>query len=206
MAKQLQGAFGELFRRTRRAMLLVDDDQRYVAANEPACRLLGLGPDELVGQTIAQVTPPELRSQLPAMWERFLTEGALEGTYELVRSDGRRIEVSFSATANVLHGLHLSMLVPVDGREHEEPPAGGERSESPISPRELEVLRTLALGYTSAEAGDQLGISSETVRNHVRNARERLGARTKAHAIALAFQQGLFEDLRAESDTDPSVS
>lgn len=178
MAEQPQGAFGELFRRTRYAMLLVDDDQRYVAANEPACRLLGLSSDELVGQTIAQVTPPELRNQVPAMWERFLTEGALEGHCELLRSDGRRIEVTFSATANVVHGLHLSMIALVDDHEEEEPRAGGERSVSPISPRELEVLHILALGYTNSEVGEQLGISSETVRNHIRNARERLGART----------------------------
>lgn len=195
MAKQLQGAFGELFRRTRRAMLLVDDDQRYVAANEPACRLLGLSSDELVGQTITEVTPPELRDQVPAMWERFLTEGTLEGPYELVRSDGKRIEVTFSATANVLRGLHLAMLVRVDAHEYEESPAGGERSVSPISRRERDVLRIVALGHTNAEAGEQLGISPETVRNHIRNARDRLGARTKAHAIALAFQQGLFEDV-----------
>jgi len=56
----------------------------------------------------------------------------------------------------------------------------------------VEVLRLVALGLANVEIGNQLDISSETVRNHVRNAREKLGARTKAHAVALAFQRSLF--------------
>ena len=75
-----------------------------------------------------------------------------------------------------------------------------------ISPRELEVMRLLALGNTNAEIGEQLGISPETVRNHIRNGRDRLGARTKAHAIALAFQHRLLGDLQAPDDSDRSVS
>jgi len=57
----------------------------------------------------------------------------------------------------------------------------------------LEVLRLVALGLANGEIASQLGISPETVRNHVRNARDKLGAQTKAHAVALAFQRRLFE-------------
>ena len=71
-------------------------------------------------------------------------------------------------------------------------PIAGERP-APISPRELEVLRLVALGRSNGDIASQLGISSDTVRNHIRNARDKLGAKTKSHAIALAFQRGLFE-------------
>ena len=62
-----------------------------------------------------------------------------------------------------------------------------------LTPREREVITMLALGDTGAEIAEKLFISPETVRIHVRNARGRLGARTRAHAIALALRDGEIE-------------
>ncbi|MEJ7785600.1 MAG: LuxR C-terminal-related transcriptional regulator [Solirubrobacteraceae bacterium] len=185
--------FSAYFRRSRTAMLLVDDERRYVAINEAACRLLGVEAADLIGMTIDDLTPPEDRAQIPGLWRAFLSEGVLEGPYELVLpSDGRRLLVNLSATANVETSMHLSLMVPAGESDTREarPGAGGG---TPISPRELEVLRLVALGLANGEIASQLGISPETVRNHVRNARDKLGARTKAHAVALAFQRRLFE-------------
>jgi DNA-binding CsgD family transcriptional regulator len=46
------------------------------------------------------------------------------------------------------------------------------------------------MGMTTTAAADQLGISPETVRTHVRNAMNKLGARTRAQAIAVAMRDG----------------
>jgi DNA-binding CsgD family transcriptional regulator len=62
-----------------------------------------------------------------------------------------------------------------------------------LTPREREVMTMLALGDTGAEIAEKLFISPETVRIHVRNARRRLGARTRAQAIALAIRDGEIE-------------
>ena len=43
---------------------------------------------------------------------------------------------------------------------------------------------------TTTAAAEQLGISPETVRTHVRNAMNKLGARTRAQAIAVAMRDG----------------
>ena len=59
-----------------------------------------------------------------------------------------------------------------------------------LSPREREVMTHLAGGATGTEIAELLQISPETVRNHIRSAREKLGARTRAHAIARALQTG----------------
>jgi DNA-binding NarL/FixJ family response regulator len=59
-----------------------------------------------------------------------------------------------------------------------------------LSPREREVLGLLAGGMTGEQAAADLSLSAETVRTHVRNAMEKLGARTRAHAIALAMREG----------------
>lgn len=48
----------------------------------------------------------------------------------------------------------------------------------------------VALGNTGQEIAAALIISSETVSTHMRNIREKLGARSRAHAIAVALRRG----------------
>lgn len=45
----------------------------------------------------------------------------------------------------------------------------------------------VAAGLTGSEVAERLVVSADTVRSHVRNAMERLDARTRAHAVALAL-------------------
>jgi DNA-binding CsgD family transcriptional regulator len=61
----------------------------------------------------------------------------------------------------------------------------------PISDREREVLRLVARGDTVEDIATRLVISPNTVRTHIRNARLKLGAGSRAHAIALALTSGL---------------
>jgi DNA-binding NarL/FixJ family response regulator len=62
-----------------------------------------------------------------------------------------------------------------------------------LSPREREVMTLLATGLRGPQIGERLGISSETVRTHVDNAMQKLEARTRVHAIALALHHGLID-------------
>ena len=54
-----------------------------------------------------------------------------------------------------------------------------------LTPREREVLGLLADGYQGPEIAEQLFLSSETVRTHIRNAVGKLGARTRVQAAAM---------------------
>jgi two-component system, NarL family, response regulator NreC len=58
-----------------------------------------------------------------------------------------------------------------------------------LSNREREILALLAEGYTGPAIADELVISGETVRTHVQHAMEKLGARTRVHAIVLALER-----------------
>lgn len=60
-----------------------------------------------------------------------------------------------------------------------------------LTPRELDVLGLLAEGLQHEEIGRRLGISSETVRTHLRKASDRLGAATRTQAVATALRLGL---------------
>jgi LuxR family quorum sensing-dependent transcriptional regulator len=60
-----------------------------------------------------------------------------------------------------------------------------------LTEREKEVLTLLAQGMQLEEIGQRLGIGSETVRSHVRNASDRLGAANRTHAVAIAIRHRL---------------
>ncbi|MFC5828375.1 response regulator [Nonomuraea insulae] len=60
-----------------------------------------------------------------------------------------------------------------------------------LTPRELEVLRHIALGQNNAEIAAALYVSKETVKTHVRNVLDKLGARDRTQAAVLAYELGL---------------
>jgi DNA-binding NarL/FixJ family response regulator len=53
-----------------------------------------------------------------------------------------------------------------------------------ITPRETEVLRLLARGYTYAETAEHLGISRHTVCSHIKNSYRKLAVCSAAEAVA----------------------
>ena len=59
-------------------------------------------------------------------------------------------------------------------------------SQDPLSDRELEVLRLVARGMTNQEIADELVISLNTVKSHVKNIYARLQVRNRAEAISVA--------------------
>ncbi len=66
-------------------------------------------------------------------------------------------------------------------------PAGG----AALTARERETLDLLAEGATTDEIGRRLGVSRNTTRNHVQRVLEKLGARSKLEAVAVARREGI---------------
>ncbi len=62
--------------------------------------------------------------------------------------------------------------------------------DSPLSPREADTLRLLALGHSRAKAADILSISEHTLRVYIENARQKLQAANTTHAVARALVSG----------------
>lgn len=60
-----------------------------------------------------------------------------------------------------------------------------------LTERELEVLALLVRGCSTAQVGVQLGIQVNTARKHVQRLLDKLEARTRLEAVAIAVQQGL---------------
>jgi len=70
-----------------------------------------------------------------------------------------------------------------------------------LTPRELDVLRTLAGDCTYAQAAARLGISTHTVVTHLKNAYRKLDVHSAAAAVMRVMEQGLFKALDASQET-----
>ncbi|MFG2681654.1 LuxR C-terminal-related transcriptional regulator [Streptomyces sp. NPDC048392] len=60
-----------------------------------------------------------------------------------------------------------------------------------LTPREKEVLILLTQGKTNTEMAGSLSVSCTTVRSHVHRVLRKLGAATRAQAVAIAYESGL---------------
>ncbi len=59
-----------------------------------------------------------------------------------------------------------------------------------LSARQSEVLHLVAQGNSAPAIAEQLGISSSTVRTHLKQLRKKLGAVNQAEAVAVALRMG----------------
>jgi DNA-binding NarL/FixJ family response regulator len=62
-----------------------------------------------------------------------------------------------------------------------------------LSAREIEVLRLIAGGNANKQIGDQLSITEETVKGHVKNILAKLSANDRTHAVTIALKRGIIE-------------
>jgi len=66
-------------------------------------------------------------------------------------------------------------------------------SDEELTVREVEVLRKIAGGNRNKDIADQLFISEETVKVHIKHIMDKLGARDRTQAIAIAVRRGIIE-------------
>jgi len=63
-----------------------------------------------------------------------------------------------------------------------------EKIASPLTQRELQILSCIANGGTNKQVANMLGISEQTIKNHVSAILRKLNANDRAHAVALAIR------------------
>jgi DNA-binding CsgD family transcriptional regulator len=163
------------------AVIVADDDRRYVHANAAACELIGIAHDDLIGMRTEEVsgTPAD---EVEAVWARFREAGVLVGTFPFPSPVGPR-HVPYIAVADVTPGRHLAIFIP----------SRADGSWQPLSQREREVVALVAGGATGREVGEELSVTAATVETHIRNAMRRLGARNRSHLVTLAILRNEIE-------------
>jgi DNA-binding NarL/FixJ family response regulator len=63
--------------------------------------------------------------------------------------------------------------------------------EDTLSAREVEVLALVAAGNRNRDIGERLCIAEETVKVHLRHILDKLGAKDRTEAIAIAVRRGI---------------
>jgi len=64
--------------------------------------------------------------------------------------------------------------------------------EDSLTPREIEVLQQVSGGNRNRDIGQYLGISEDTVKVHLRRIMDKLRARDRTQAVAIAVRRGIF--------------
>lgn len=100
------------------AMLIADDEGRYIDANPAACELLGLCKADVLGCRISDFAEPHF--DFVQAWCSFLEQGRVTGEFRLLRPDGTVREVEYASTANFLPHRHLAVLRDITQRKQAE--------------------------------------------------------------------------------------
>ncbi|WP_440115650.1 response regulator [Paenibacillus sp. QZ-Y1] len=70
-------------------------------------------------------------------------------------------------------------------------PRSEDVQDNPLTTRELEILQWVSAGYTNREIADQLGISDQTVKNHLKNILQKLQLENRVQLTRYALESGL---------------
>jgi PAS domain S-box-containing protein len=146
--------------------------------NPAAERLLG----DIRGRHYTSVVAPEDSRRAQELFSRKVlgTSPATEATGFLVSTAGTRVAVELSAVP-LKNG---ERVVGVFGLIEEHPDDTTTTPHPHLTPRQAEVLRLLEQGRSTKQIAAELHLSTETVRNHVRNLFRALGVNSRLEAVA----------------------
>lgn len=167
--------FRAVFDNAADAMLVANDDARYVDANPAACELLGRTRLELTAMSVhdLSIDPDAAR----ANWEAFLARGSMRGDWHGRAVDGSELIAEVVATANITPGLHLWVLRDVTERR------AREQQLAQLTEREHEVLELMCEGMSTREIASQLFLEPGTVRTHIAAILRKLDVGDRTEAI-----------------------
>lgn len=183
----LEGLLWFVFRRSASAMVLADEQRRFVEANDAALQMLGRQRAELIGMPVADTIRPSERERAAREWQAFMRSGEHTGTRNIVRADGSEVQIEVAARFLQVGGRRLAVSVTLATSDCLAPPTDAGAARGALTNREREVVTLIALGHETSQIAQGLLVSPETVRTHVRNAMSKLGARTRAQLVAIAI-------------------
>jgi PAS domain S-box-containing protein len=184
--------FWTAFRRSANAMFVADLDRRIVAVNEAGTVLAGRSAQALTGERMTTLLDDPEEAPNDAGWRAQVLRGESFGDRQIRQPDGSTHAVDFAMRASPNAGtvLVLGVCLRDHGRRRSQRP----HEPAPLTKREQEIVRLIALGEVTPEICAALHIAPDTVRSHVRNAMAKTGARTRAQLIAIALTDGLIDD------------
>lgn len=177
--KAISGDVESALERVRVPAYVIDRHGIIRWVNPAAMKIVG----DVRGLQITSVLAPEERRRGREIFTRNLY-GPPRGSDNrgvVLGADGERVEIEVSAVP-LKQGDHVIGVFGQVTHVEESPPPPAHPD---LTPRQTEVLRMLAHGYSTAQIADELHLSTETVRNHVRRLFQTLGVHSRLEAVAL---------------------
>ena len=153
--------------------------------NSAARKLVG---DVRGRQQSSVVVPEHAREARESFLRKMMgTEKATDATIVVREPSGKRVQVEISSCP-LRDG---SRIVGVFGvvKHREEAPAPNPHPH--LTPRQNQILHLLAHGRSTAQIAEELHLSIDTVRNHVRRLLRALDAHSRIEALAVAHREGI---------------
>jgi PAS domain S-box-containing protein len=148
--------------------------------NPAAERLVG----DIRGRHFTSIVAPEDSRRARELFTQKLlgTSPATEATAHLVSTAGTRVAVEISGVALKNGERVVGVFGLIEERSDNSPASPPPH----LTPRQVEVLRLLEQGCSTKQIAAELHLSTETVRNHVRNLLQALGVHSRLEAVAAA--------------------
>jgi DNA-binding CsgD family transcriptional regulator len=184
------GLFWAAFKRSRNAMVLVDEGRSVVEVNGAFINVVLRPRAALIGRPVYEWIDggPQLSDE---EWRAALDQGDAFGRIVLLRGDGTRVGLEYAAHPDRVSGrqLVLFVVVSVDRRRRS---VKRRRDTEPgdLTDREREIIGLVAHGASGPDIAADLQISYATVRTHIRNAQAKLGAQSRAQLVAMTMGEG----------------
>lgn len=168
---------------------IIDRSGAIAWLNPAAERVVG----DVRGKRFTDVVSPDDRGRAKETFARKIVgkEKVTDAEVELVGPDGRMVSVEVSSVP--LREGH--QIVGVFGLLSRPPsPPTSPRDHAKLTPRQREILRMLAHGSSTQQIAQELHLSRETVRNHVRGILQALDVHSRVEAVAAARAEGVLDD------------
>jgi PAS domain S-box-containing protein len=160
----------------------------YVVDASGVVRWLNPAAERLVGdvrgrQYTSVVAPEDARRARELFAQKVMgTADVTDSEGVLFDGDGQRITVEISSVPLKREGRVIGVFGQFSERPEELPPPSDPR----LTPRQTEVLRHLVQGRSTGQIANELQLSKETVRNHVRQLLRAMGVSSRLEAVALS--------------------
>jgi PAS domain S-box-containing protein len=168
---------------------IIDSGGTIAWLNPAAERLVG----DVRGKRFTDVVTVEDRPRAREAFARKVLgkEKVTDAEVELLGPEGRPLSVEVSSVP--LREGH--QVIGVFGLLSRPPTAPRQpRSHARLTPRQHEILIMLAHGSSTRQIAEELHLSKETVRNHVRGILNALDVHSRVEAVAAARVEGVLDD------------
>ena len=183
--EELDAEVEDALERVRVPAYMIDPHGIIRWLNAAAMNIVG----DVRGKHFTSVVVPEETRRAKEIFYRNLT-GPREGSDNrgvVIGADGERVSAELSAVPLTRGGHVIGVFGQVLHVDDQTPPAPPPH----LTPRQNEVLHLLEHGRSTNQIADELHLSIDTVRNHIRHLMRALGAHSRLEAVMLARRDHL---------------